>query len=204
MTTHGRGGLARLWLGSVADDLIRRSQVPILALRPDQASLDFGQPDMFKQILIPLDGSALAEGILEHILALGMLMQAEHILLRIVQPFTLPIGARFPAPTERDAAVTKSRRRAAQAYLSRLARKLRATGARVRTRVRVADRPAPAILAYARRRSVDLIAMSTHGHGGVRRLVLGSVADKVLRSANAPILLYRSRAQGEHNELTEG
>jgi nucleotide-binding universal stress UspA family protein len=204
MTTHGRGGLARLWLGSVADDLIRSSPVPILALRLDEASLDFDQPQMFKQILIPLDGSTLAEGILEYILALGTLMQAEYILLQIVQPFTLPVGARFPAPTGRDAAVTLRRQRAAQAYLTRLARKLRATGARVRTRVRIAEGPAPAILAYARRHDVDLIAMSTHGHGGLRRLVLGSVADKVLRGANVPILLYRSRAHGEQKELTEG
>jgi nucleotide-binding universal stress UspA family protein len=70
--------------------------------------------------------------------------------------------------------------------------------------VRIAEGPAPAILAYARRHDVDLIAMSTHGHGGLRRLVLGSVADKVLRGANVPILLYRSRAHGEQKELTEG
>lgn len=67
---------------------------------------------MFKQILIPLDGSTLAEGILDYILVLGTLMQAEYILLQIAQPFTLPVGARFPAPTGRDAAVTLRRHRA--------------------------------------------------------------------------------------------
>lgn len=74
----------------------------------------------------------------------------------------------------------------------------------MRTRVRIAEGPAPAIPAYARRHGVDLIGMSTHGHGGLRRLILGSVADKVLRGASTPVLLYRPPLRGEHNKLTEG
>lgn len=204
MTTHGRGGPARLWLGSVADDLIRRSSVPILALRPDAVPVDGAQSDMFRQILIPLDGSPLAEGILEHALALGEIMQSEYILLQIVQPFISPAGARFPVPIEGDAAITRHRQRAAQIYLAGIARKLRRRQLRVRTRVRRAEQPAPAILAYARRHRADLIAVATHGHGQLRRFILGSVADKLLRGAQGPILLYRPPARDERAETAAG
>ena len=71
MTTHGRGGLARFWLGSVADTLIHVSSVPVLSLRPDELAPPIEHPPVFRHILIPLDGSALAEQILEPTLTLG-------------------------------------------------------------------------------------------------------------------------------------
>ena len=86
MTTHGRGGVARFWLGSVADALMHLSHVPILLVRPSEGAPDLAQPPRFKHILIPLDGSALAEKSLEPALALGDLLGAEYTLLRIVEP----------------------------------------------------------------------------------------------------------------------
>ena len=78
MTTHGRGALSRLWLGSVADRLVRRTPVPILLIRPKEGSSDIAQDPVLQRILVPLDGSALAEQILEPALALGSAMKADY------------------------------------------------------------------------------------------------------------------------------
>ena len=71
MTTHGRSGLERVWLGSVADTLVRLSRIPILLLRPTVHAITYAQPPGLRKILIPLDGSSLAEQILEPALAIG-------------------------------------------------------------------------------------------------------------------------------------
>lgn len=178
MTSHGRGGLERFWLGSVADTLVRLSRVPILLLRPHGGAPDFVAPLLFTKVLIPLDGSELAEQILEPALALGSLAQAEYSLLRVVEPLA------SPATTQRAEA---------QAYLDHLAQQLAAAGRRIQTHIADATQPAAAILQVAKQEGSDLIALATHGRSGFRRLLIGSVADKVLRGATMPILIYRPR-----------
>jgi nucleotide-binding universal stress UspA family protein len=88
MTTHGRGPLARFWLGSVADALVRQSPIPILIVRPQEAVADLTQEPVFKRVQIPLDGTELAEQIVEPTLALAVAMQAEITLLRVVEPMS--------------------------------------------------------------------------------------------------------------------
>jgi nucleotide-binding universal stress UspA family protein len=191
MTTHGRGGLARFWLGSVADALIRVSPVPVLLLRPGEHLPSVEHPRAFRQILIALDGSALSEEILEHALGLGALVQAEYTLLCVVEPFTLP-GYNPIAQTHGLAAqATEEARAAAQTYLDSVAQRLQAAGATVHTRVLIAEQVAAAILEDASQHSIDVIAMSTHGRSGLVRLLIGSVADKVLRGAERAVLVYR-------------
>jgi nucleotide-binding universal stress UspA family protein len=79
----------------------------------------------------------------------------------------------------------------AHAYLEPLAERLRARSFAVNTRVASHERPAAAILADASVHGADLIALATHGRGGLKRLALGSVADKVVRGANAAVMAYR-------------
>ena len=86
MTTHGRGPLSRFWLGSVADELVRRATIPILLVRPQEKAPDLSSEPILRHILIPLDGSALAEQALEPALALGKLMEADYTLVRIYFP----------------------------------------------------------------------------------------------------------------------
>src|SRR6266487_2246759 len=81
MTTHGRGGLARVWLGSVADELVRRLPMPVLLQRPDQRAPVTAVAQPPRRILIPLDGSANAEAVLPYALALGQATQAQYTLL---------------------------------------------------------------------------------------------------------------------------
>jgi len=199
MTTHGRGGLERFWLGSVADTLVRLSQVPILLLRPQAGEPNGVTPLLPKQILIPLDGSVLAEQILAPVMTIGNLMQAEYTLLRVVEPLTMPMPGMSARPIGMVSTYTSSASTQiadAQTYLDHLVSSLASDGTQIHTHVIVAAQPAATILEVAQQTGSDLIALATHGRSGLRRLLIGSVADKLLRGATTPVLIYRP-AQGQ-------
>jgi nucleotide-binding universal stress UspA family protein len=198
MTTHGRGGFARFWLGSVADELVRRLPVPVLLLRPDERTPVAAAPQTRRRILIPLDGSANGEAILPHVLALGQAAQAEYTLLRVVES----VMSAHPMPTnpavrELDDQLIDQVRVDAQIYLEQVAERLAEQGLTTRIEVVVAPQAAIAILEQAKQDRSDLIAMATHGRRGLARLLLGSVADRVLHGATTPMLLYRAPMQKE-------
>lgn len=172
MTTHGRGVVSRFWLGSVADHLLRHLEVPILVLRHHE----LGGVDSrmaFRRMLVPLDGSMRAEAVLEPALLLCPPPTGEFALVRIVGT---------------DAQGTAQSRAAAAGYLDGVADRLERRGCHVSTTVLVSASPAEAILEQARPEATDCIAMATRGDSGVRRLVLGSVTDKVVRGADVPVL----------------
>lgn len=184
MTTHGYGPLTRFWLGSVADELIRRSSVPVLLVRPQEREVDLTHEPVLHQLLIPLDGSELAEQVLGPAAALGSLMKADFTLLRVVPSRTEPAGPSEPALEQAKAE--------AQAYLERVAARLRDQALTVQTQVVSGKQAAVSILEVAQHHSTDLIALETHGRRGLSRLRLGSVADKVVRGACTPVLVHRS------------
>ncbi|MFQ5886885.1 MAG: universal stress protein [Anaerolineae bacterium] len=132
---------------------------------------------MYKKILVPLDGSELAETVLSHVEALTP--EAEMILLRV-----LPATGVLPATAEAE-------RSAAQESLERAKERLQEKGIKAHTTIRHGEDAAGEITDYAEVNDVDLIAMSTHGRSGVGRWIFGSVAEKVLRGTNKPILLVR-------------
>jgi nucleotide-binding universal stress UspA family protein len=198
MTTHGRGPLARFWLGSVADALVRQGSIPVLLVPPQEEAPDLAQDSVPRHVLIPLDGSELAEQVLEPALALAA-AQAEYTLLRVVKQMT---PASYDPASGRVSGLRESllkqlqeldRRNwtEAQDYLERLAERLRARSLTVQTRVVSHEQPALAILDDASTHGADLIALATRGRGGLKRLLLGSVADKVVRGATKPILVCR-------------
>jgi nucleotide-binding universal stress UspA family protein len=191
LTAHGREGLARLWLGSVTDALVRWSRAPILLLPHAAVASNGEHRQPFQQILIPLDGSTLAEQILEHAIAFGVVMRAEFTLVHVVEPFTLAGDTPFAYRSRLDIAAATQQQIEAQAYLDRVAWPLQAQGVAVRTRVVIAREPANALLHEAWQHSTDLIAMATHGRGGLARMLVGNVARRVLRDSGLPILLYR-------------
>jgi nucleotide-binding universal stress UspA family protein len=199
MTTHGRGPLGRFWLGSVADELVRHLPVPLLLLRPGENSPDYRQEPLLKRVLLPLDGSALAEQMIEPAVALGSLMEAHYTLLRVIKPVLPPAyklqGASLTELAEsvlkQIETIQDSLHREAQDYLERVAAPLRARSLHVQTRVVVEQQPGIAILHEAKASDIDVIALETHGRRGITRLVLGSVADKVIRGASCPVLVHR-------------
>jgi nucleotide-binding universal stress UspA family protein len=201
MTTHGRGGLARFWLGSVADELVRRLPEPVLLLRPDAHAPSAAVAQTPRRILIPLDGSANAESVLPYALALGQTSQAEYTLLRVIEPVMVayPLPAN-PAVRALDDQLIEHLRIEAQTYLEQMAARLASQALTARIEVIVAPQAAVAILDQAQQDGIELIAMATHGRRGLARVLLGSVADKVLRGATTPVLLYRplTHKEGSH------
>jgi nucleotide-binding universal stress UspA family protein len=190
MTTHGRGGLSRAWIGSVADELIRAINIPVLLSRPKPGVSWNGTAHTFDHILVPLDGSALAESILPFALDLGG-MHALYTLLRVREPadvlgFGYYAAAVLSDRDSEDAAIGR-----ALSYLDDVASPLRERAVRVHTTVRSGTSPSFDILDYAKQYEVDLIALSTHGRRGLSRVALGSVADKVLRNFDGSVLVYR-------------
>lgn len=191
MMSHGRGGLARFWLGSVADALVRLNPAPILLLRAHDDTQEPIQTAPVQRIIIPLDGSIRSESILPYALTLGQALGARYTLMHVHVP-TLPSQIPpFITPTVLDAEQTERERTKTQHYLDMIAQGLQSTGALVETQVLVSDQVAVAILDESRRDGYSMIAMATTGRSGLQRLLLGSIADKVLRRAEVPMLIHR-------------
>lgn len=144
---------------------------------------------MYKSVLVALDGSPWAASVLPFIEQIAGPLDMEVILLHVVQP--LPITA---LSAVRRSAEDDLRVRTAEAhdYLAPVVTELRGKGIRARTDVRVGDDPRQEILAGARETGADFIAMSTHGRGGLSRMLIGSVADAVQRQAEIPVFLMRT------------
>jgi nucleotide-binding universal stress UspA family protein len=195
MTTHGRGALSRVWLGSIADTLMRSVSVPVLLVRPQEPPPDIAHEPAIHHILVPLDGSPLAEQILVHATELGRITQAEYTLLQVVEPLFVGYGPEMSAITA-DEQILESLQAQAQEYLDRVATQLRAEGLQVQATT-VIEFAVAAILDYAREHAVDLIALETQGRGGLARWIVGGVADKVIRGASVPVLLHRPQGGGE-------
>lgn len=177
MATHARRGMARVWLGSVADRLIRETGLPVLLVRPPSLATELIDGSCYKRIIVPLDGSSLAERSLPAAFALAELEHAELTILRIV-----PV-AKSIAAGELHSTIGPARARdveEAERYLAGIRVRFAERHVRMRSSVVVADDIPRAIIGFAQANDGDLIAIATHGRGGIARAVLGSVADRVM------------------------
>jgi nucleotide-binding universal stress UspA family protein len=197
MATHGRGGIRRAWLGSVADHLIRDLEIPVLLVRPVEGGPAPDRPPGMGQILVPLDGSALAEEALDAAAALARIWDTELTLLQVVPPVLLSTDPALPLPSAYDEELTTMCRTQAQDYLDDVAERMRGQGLRATGVAVVGWSAVGSILDVARPERVALVALATHGQGGLRRLALGSVADKLVRGADVPVLVYRPAGRGK-------
>jgi nucleotide-binding universal stress UspA family protein len=196
MATHGRSGVRRWVLGSVADKVLRSAALPVLLIRagmPKDAAYErWSSPKM----LVPLDGSEVAELVLPHVEALALPQggaAAEVVLVGICEPLVLPPVTTPETSvnwgTAADEYLAKSKK-SAERYLSKVQRGLTDAGLKVSLEVLEGD-PAAEIIDYACRKQVNLIVMATHGRSGIGRWAYGSVAQKVLHGGSTPILLVR-------------
>lgn len=191
MATHGRGPLSRFWLGSVADHVVRHTSTPVLLLHPLDGAPVPAPETKLQTCLVPLDRSADAEKILGPLTDLAKLTQAHLTLLHVIEPILGVTGAVPPYPLPVPAEAIESLRTDAQKYLDDVADRLRASGLAVATKVIVGLGVAGTVLDQLEQGKIDFIAMTTHGARGLRRLLLGSVADKVVRGAGKPVLVFR-------------
>jgi len=164
---------------------------------------------MYKKILVPLDGSKLAECALPHLEVLAKGCDTEEVVLvsvtERVQGYRVLEGTGSPIPSPSGGWIEPSqpqsqrlvpeafgkKEKQAQRYLDRIAKKLTAKGLNVSTEV-LLWKPAEAIVGYANQFGCDLIVMASHGRSGPSRWAYGSVADKVLRSSCIPVLVIRA------------
>ena len=148
---------------------------------------------MYKKILVPLDGSELAECVLPHVESIVKGRGVEEVIfLRIVEPVRIPAGYYFPGLSP-DAAkdIDAGNKAAAEEYLSNLVEHTDYKGVKVRSEI-ASGQPAESIAEYAEKNMVDLITLATHGRSGISRWAWGSVADRVMRSACVPVLMVRA------------
>jgi nucleotide-binding universal stress UspA family protein len=172
MCTRGKTGLKRLLLGSVAEEVLRRSPIPVLIVHP--LGKNPGQMK-FRRIVVPLDGSHRSGSILPHLAPLAKAMGAKLLFTTIVEPH-----AKDELPVE---VVARN--------LFREQKRLHKQGIQTEMTVRYGD-PVAEILSFGDVQNADLVALSTHGRTGLDRVRFGSVAESVLRKGKLPLLLLRT------------
>jgi nucleotide-binding universal stress UspA family protein len=197
MSTHGRGGVSRVWAGSVADELLANVNVPVLLLRPEGAqpepSTDRGTNR--RHVLLPVDGSEFSESLIATAVAIGGSEGTQYTLLRVLlPPPPMSYGDFMSAPLP-EYGIRDLHADAALQLLA-VATRLRAEGLTVDTDIVVHTDVAAAIRTYALRHGVDLIAMVTHGLRGWKRLALGSVSDRVMRATSVPLVVLHPEPAG--------
>jgi nucleotide-binding universal stress UspA family protein len=188
MATHGRSGIRRWALGSVADKVVRATKRPVLLVRARGARPDVREKGMLNRALLCLDGSEQGEAAIPYAGELASKLKAEVVLLHVVaRPYHIYEGVRVPYSDEE----VKPLEANAERYLKEVSEGLRRKGISVKFEVRVGD-GAEEIIRFADEIYADLVAMSTHGQTGISRWVFGSVTDRVLHAGNTPLLLVRT------------
>lgn len=183
MSTHGRRGLDRVLFGSVAESLVRKAPAPVLLVRGQLPT----RPDGAGRILVALDGSELSASVLPVVGRMAGPLDLTIELLHAVEPFQ---PTALPAIRPHLEQILRQRRADAERYLAETAQALEERGLRVHHTVHLGS-PVEVILQQGQDKDVGLIAMSTHGRTGLGRLLVGSVAERVLRAAPAPLLLWK-------------
>jgi nucleotide-binding universal stress UspA family protein len=192
MTTHGRGAFGRFWLGSVADRLIRTGPTPIFLVHGSQEQVDLDKEIVLKRVLAPLDGSPFAEQILKPTMDLAGVIGSQCEFFQVFQDvMALDYYPPFLPPEAFEAMPREQLKNDSLQYLERVAAPFRSQGKQIETKVSEAFNPAEGILDQARQSKADWIALATHGRSGLQKLMLGSVADKVIRGATVPVFVYR-------------
>lgn len=190
MTTHGRTGISRWTHGSVAERVLQSASVPVLMVRAEERKLHISPPQVsLRRILVPLDGSTVAEQVLPSATDIAQALHAKMILFQVpIIHVSGSLSGDWYLPIH---GVLETATQDAEAYLDGVAAGLREEGVIVSTAMRIGG-VADAIIGYAQANRVDLIAMCTHGRTGLGRWLLGSVSNRVLRGSRVPILLVRA------------
>ena len=170
MSTHGRSGATRLMLGSVTDKVLHSSNTPVLVLRPRNENPYVSEINL-RNVIVPLDGSSLAEQVLPHVVFLAKALDLTVTLLRVT-------------PHRRDGPLVD--------YLENVTAKLRGEGVPSVERRTIGNHPAETIVTVARETPHSMVAMTTHCRSGVPRSVLGSVTDHVVRHCGEPVLIVQA------------
>jgi nucleotide-binding universal stress UspA family protein len=191
MATHGQSGGQRWLLGRVAQKVLQASVNPLLVIRPNETNLSIDEVKL-ATIIVPLDGSQLAEKIFPHVVYLASGLKLAVVLART---YTLPTASYFMAAAVSPSDVKDIGERIkeeATSYLRAKVKELEAHGLEKVSFVLTEGRGPEEIIALAQKLSDNLVAMSSHGRSGMGRWVLGSVTDRVVSYCGDPVLVIRS------------
>lgn len=193
MVTHGRSGINRWLLGSVAEKVLRAGRNPLLLVRATEASESAGEATL-KSIVVPLDGSKLSEQALPYVAVLAKELSLSVVLLRSYDIRQGISGYEdvFPDWDKLEAEAKAE----ATSYLDGIAQELQNQAVAPVARVVTYKEPAGQIIELAGATANSLVAMCTHGRSGVQRWALGSVTEKVARHSVAPVLVIRATGGG--------
>jgi nucleotide-binding universal stress UspA family protein len=189
MASRGSSGRGPWLLGNVAGKVLRAANRPVLLIRAPASGSALQKKQLIKRILVPLDGSTVAEAVIPYAETLGRTLDAELVFFQVLEPAGQGHDEVVPGETLE---YEESRRAFASASLERAAKPYRERGLGVST-VLGFGHAANQIIDYAEANAIDLIAMSTHGRSGIGRWVFGSVTDKVLHAGNTPVLVVRAK-----------
>jgi|GEM_PF-690537 len=201
MASHVRGAIGRMVIGSTTDEVARKATIPVMVIHPHDDSGD-GRTADISRIVVPLDGSDLSMRARPVVAEFALRYRLPVILVRAIPLDRERLLVRLEANTSSRQAVAKETFALwleARSFLHREARKLHARGITVKTRV-VAGTPAQKIIGLVN--AGDVIIMTSHGEGGARRWMLGSVAQELLQSGVAPVVLVPNREQPEAGTTT--
>ncbi len=196
MSTHGRSGVSRMVYGSVADRVIHDAgNTPVFLVRPlaDKAL----PPTQLKNVIVPLDGSKRAEAALPYAVAMAQKMNLTMHLIQIVNTIQLSAwGDTNYAGTVGGVPsvdLIASLEDAAKEYIAEVSARLESTRLKIMQKVIIGS-PTWQIVSYATKLENSFVTMTTHGRTGVKRALIGSVADGVLRESGEPVLMVPSRS----------
>ncbi|MDH3445920.1 MAG: universal stress protein [Deltaproteobacteria bacterium] len=191
MATHGRSGVNRWLLGSIAEKVLRGSENPLLLVRGGD-ELEAGEKVALNSVIVPLDGSELAEKVLPFVATLAKEMNLEVILFRAYGiPYSVYSGADGYAAVDFDKLMAGVRDEAVE-YLEKKSEEVKKQGVKKVSYVTKEGMSADEIIALGRATPDNLIAMCSHGRSGVKRWMLGSVTETVVRHSGEPVLVVRA------------
>jgi nucleotide-binding universal stress UspA family protein len=191
MATHGRSGINRWLLGSVTEKVLRSTTSPLLLVRAAEEAKTEGQ-EIFKSIVVPLDGSELAESVLPTVAALANESKLEVILLRAYSmPYNAYASGEGYYAINYEEIITAMRDETV-AYLENKTAALKTLGVARISYLARDGAAADEIISVGRNTSGNLIAMCTHGRSGLTRWALGSVTETVVRHSGDPVLVLRA------------
>lgn len=148
---------------------------------------------MYQKIMVPLDGSELAECVLPHAECIAKLCHATVELVRVVEPIEIPTRGGMAWTAEQLKQIEVHHKQDAESYLEKIKDRLSQVGIKVHSRVLI-GKVAESLADYIYKSSFDLIIMATHGRSGISRWIWGSVAERILHSSQSPVLLVRPPA----------
>ncbi len=193
MSTHGRSLLGRGILGSVTDRVVHTASIPVLTITPSKARAYHGSDTLVTRLVVPLDGSALAESVLPYVKDMASKLEYTVVLLRVVRPLHYFWAGEHPPEIHEENEVMESE---AREYLQATAESLSRDGIDVEWRVLVGH-PTTIVLEQVRDIPHSIVALTTHGRSGFRRWLIGSFAETLVRSGGDPVLIVPPPEQRE-------